>query len=98
MITRQFARWDPFREYSTLQDRMNHLLRHSHSPEDPEEALTTSNFAPPVDVYEDEHSFTLKIDVSRIAEKDMHINVDNNTLTIYGAPQLNKKPRHTSFP
>jgi len=97
MITRQFARWDPFREYSTLQDRMNHLLRHSHSPEDPEEALTTSSFAPPVDVYEDEHSFTLKIDVPGIDEKDIDVHVDNNTLTIYGARELEKEEKEENF-
>jgi len=97
MITRQFARWDPFREYSTLQDRMNHLLRHSHSPEDPEEALTTSSFAPPVDVYEDEHSFTLKIDVPGIDEKDIDVHVDNNTLTIYGERELEKEEKEENF-
>jgi HSP20 family protein len=30
-------------------------LRESYSPEGPEEALTTTSFAPPVDIYEDEH-------------------------------------------
>ena len=38
------TRWDPFREFSTMQDRMNRmdrLFRESYSPEGPEEALTT---------------------------------------------------------
>ena len=52
------TRWDPFREFSTLQDRMNRLFRDSYG--DHEEALTTSTFAPAVDVYEDEHNVTLK--------------------------------------
>ncbi len=98
MTIRQFARWDPFREYSTImQDRMNHLLRHSHSPDDPEEALTASSFAPPVDVYEDEHSFTLKIDVPGIDEKDIDVHVDNNTLTIYGAREFEKEEKEENF-
>ena len=98
MINRQFARWDPFRAYSTvMQDRMNHLLRHLHSPEDQEEALTTSSFAPPVDVYEDEHSFTLKIDVPGIDEKDIDVHVDSNTLTIYGARELEKEEKEENF-
>ena len=53
------TRWEPFREYSTMQNRINHmnrLFRESYSPEAPEEALTTTNFAPPVDIYEDEHT------------------------------------------
>src|SRR2546428_3140234 len=60
------ARWDPFREFSTMQDRMNRmnrLFRESYSPEGPEEALTTTSFAPPVDIYEDEHTIALKMEV-----------------------------------
>ena len=37
------TRWEPFRELSTMQDRMNRmnrLFRESYSPEGPEEALT----------------------------------------------------------
>jgi hypothetical protein len=30
---------------------MNRLLRESYSPEGPEEALTTTSYAPPVDIY-----------------------------------------------
>jgi len=39
------TRWEPFREFSTMQDRMNRmnrLFRESYSPEVPEEALTTT--------------------------------------------------------
>jgi len=38
------------RDFSTLQDRVNRIFRESFSPEGSDEALTTSNFAPPVDV------------------------------------------------
>ena len=48
------------RDFSALQDRMNRIFRESFSPEGAEETLTTGNFAPPVDVYEDEHNITLK--------------------------------------
>ena len=48
------TRWEPLREFSTMQDRMNRmnrLFRESYSSEGPEEALTTTSFAPPVDIY-----------------------------------------------
>jgi HSP20 family protein len=66
------TRFDPFREFITLQDRMNRLFRETQ-PEGREEALTTSTFAPPVDVYEDEHNITLKIEVPGIDEKDIDV-------------------------
>jgi HSP20 family protein len=37
------TRWEPFREFSAMQDRMNRMNRlfhESYSPEGPEEALT----------------------------------------------------------
>jgi HSP20 family protein len=54
------TRWDPFRDLATMQNRLNRLVRESYNPEGPEEALTTTRFAPPVDIYEDEHNITLK--------------------------------------
>ncbi len=63
------TRPEPFREFSTQQDRMNRLnrlFRESYSPEGPEDALTTTNYAPPVDIYEDEHNITLKMEVPGI--------------------------------
>src|SRR6266567_8891120 len=67
------TRWEPFREFSTLQDRMNRLFRESYSGEGRDESLTTSSFAPAVDVYEDEHKVTLKIEVPGIDEKDIDV-------------------------
>ena len=89
------TRWDPFREFSTLQDRMNRLFRDSYG--DREEALTTSTFAPPVDVYEDEHNVTLKIEVPGIDEKDIDVRIENNTLTVHGERKFEKEEKEENF-
>ena len=89
------TRWDPFREFTTLQDRMNRLFRDSFG--DREEALTTSTFAPPVDVYEDEHSVTLKIEVPGIDEKDIDVRVENNMLTVHGERKFEKEEKEENF-
>src|SRR5438034_9170882 len=85
------------REFSTLQDRVNRILRESYSPEGPGDALTTANFAPPVDVYEDEHNITLKIDVPGIDEKDIDVSIENNTLTVRGERTLEKEEKEENF-
>src|SRR5213078_2898760 len=89
------TRWDPFREFSTLQDRMNRLFRDSYG--DREEALTTSSFAPPVDVYEDEHNVTLKIEVPGIDEKDIDVRIENNTLTVHGERNFEKEEKEENY-
>src|SRR5579872_319489 len=93
------TRWDPFREFSTMQERMNRmnrLFRESCSPEGPEEALTTS-FAPPVDIYEDEHNITLKMEAPGIDEKDIDVRIENNTLTVCGERKFEKEEKEENF-
>src|ERR1043166_4342675 len=94
------ARWEPFRGFSTMQDRinrMNRFFRESYSPEGPEEALTTTSFAPPVDIYEDEHNITLKLEVPGIDEKDIDVRIDNNTLTVHGERKIEKDEKEENF-
>ena len=94
------TRWEPLREFSTMQDRMNRmnrLFRESYSPEGPEEALTTTSFAPPVDIYEDEHNVTLKLEVPGIDEKDIDVRVEGNTLTVHGERKIEKEEKEENF-
>ena len=91
------TRWDPFREFTTLQDRMNRLFRDSFSEGGRDEALGTASFQPPVDVYEDEHSVTLKIEVPGIEEKDIDVRVENSTLTVHGERKFEKEEKEENF-
>ena len=94
------TRWEPLRQFSTMQDRMNRLnrlFRESYSPGDPEEALTTTSFAPPVDIYEDEHTITLKMEVPGIDEKDIDVRIENNTLTVHGERKIEKEVEEENF-
>jgi HSP20 family protein len=88
------TRWEPFREFSTLQDRLNRLFRES---EGREEALATTSFAPAVDVYEDEHNVTLKIEVPGIDEKDIDVRIENNALTVHGERKFEKEEKEENF-
>ena len=90
------TRWDPFREFTTLQDRMNRLFRGSFG-EGREESLTSSIFAPPVDVYEDEHNVTLKIEVPGIDEKDIDVRIENNTLSVHGERKFERDEKEENF-
>jgi len=90
------TRFEPFREFTTLQDRMNRLFRDSFG-DTREEALSTSTFAPPVDVYEDEHNITLKIEVPGIDEKDIDVRIENNTLVVHGERKFEKEEKEENF-
>lgn len=97
MFTRNLTRWDPFLELSAQKDRLSRLVRVLYNPEGPEETLTTTSFAPPVDVYEDEHNITLKIEVPGIDEKDIDVHMENNTLTVHGERSFEKEEKEENF-
>jgi HSP20 family protein len=91
------TRFEPFREFATLQDRVNRVFRESYSPEGRDESLTTSSFAPAVDVYEDEHNVTLKIEVPGIDEKDIDVRLENNTLNVHGERKIEKEEKEENY-
>jgi HSP20 family protein len=90
------TRWEPFREFSTLQDRVNRLFRETQGNTQ-DESLTSSSFAPAVDVYEDEHNVTLKIEVPGIDEKDIDVRIENNTLTVHGERKIEKEEKEENY-
>jgi HSP20 family protein len=90
------TRWEPFRELSGLQNRMNRLFEEQYGGSR-EESLTTGAFAPPVDIYEDEHSIQLKLEVPGIDEKDLDIRVENNVLSVSGERKFEKEEKEENF-
>ena len=91
------TRWDPLRDLATMQNRINRFVRETYSPEGPEEALTTTSFAPPVDIYEDEHNITMKMEVPGIDEKDIDVRIENTTLTVHGERKIEKEEKEENF-
>ena len=90
------TRWDPFREFTSLQNRMNRLFEQSFG-ESQEESLATTAFIPPVDIYEDEHSIQLKLEVPGIEEKDLDVKIENNVLTVSGERKFEKEEKEENF-
>jgi HSP20 family protein len=90
------TRWEPFREFATLQDRMNRLFNQQLSQGTGEEPLSAA-FVPAVDVYEDEHAIELKIEVPGIDENDIDLRLENNVLTVRGERKFEKETKEENF-
>ena len=88
------SRWDPFRDVVTLQSRVNSLFRDFNEGDSP---LTTANFVPAVDIYEDSEKVILKLEVPGIEEKDLDVRVENNTLTVKGERKFDKEEKEENF-
>jgi HSP20 family protein len=89
------TRWDPFRELSTLQNRVNSLFQDYGRSQD--ELATSGSFVPAVDVYEDEHKITLKLEIPGVNQDDLDVQVENNTLTVRGERKFEKEEKEENF-
>lgn len=91
------TRWEPFREVSTLQDRMNRLFSEQFANLGTEESLAAGSFVPAVDVYEDEHAIQLKFEVPGLDEKEIDIRLENNLLTVKGERKIEKETKEENY-
>ena len=92
------TRWDPFRDVLALQNRMNSLFQeYNRTQGDSNDLMTTASFAPPVDIYEDEHKIVLKLEVPGMKESDLDIQLENNVLTVKGERKLEKEEKEENF-
>src|SRR5438876_2693604 len=89
------TRWETFRELGTLQSQMNRLFQDFGRGSNDE--LMTAGFVPAVDVYEDEHNLTLKLEVPGLDEKDIDIRLENNQLTVRGERLFEKDEKEENF-
>ena len=90
------TRIDPFRELATLQDRFNSLFQ-NFAEVGGKEQLAQGTFVPPVDIYEDEHSLVLKLEVPGMNEEDLNVSLENSTLTVSGERKFEKEEKEENF-
>jgi len=90
------ARWDPFLELKTLDDRLNRWLGRSPASREGTSA-DVFQFAPPADVYEDENKIALKMEVPGVNQQDLDIRIDGNTLSVSGERKFEKDEKKENF-
>jgi HSP20 family protein len=90
-------RWDPFRDLTTLRERMNRLFEDAATGRGEEKDLISSSWAPAVDIYEDEHELVLTAEVPGISEKDVEVKIEDNLLTIHGERRMEKETREENY-
>jgi len=79
------VRWDPFRDVSTLQDRINRIFNESFGrSRDFEDEVGLYDWRPPVDIYETREGIVLQIELPGVKKDDVSVEVKDNVLTIKG--------------
>src|SRR6202522_4402778 len=95
------ARFVPFRsplaDVAVLQNRLNSVFSDFARPEGEQESLAMGSFIPPVDVYEDAHELTLKLEVPGIKQEDLDVRLENQTLTVKGERKFEANQKEENF-
>jgi HSP20 family protein len=91
------VRFDPFREMSALQDRVNRAFGDLSRRYD-DDLTTRGAWVPPVDIYQAEnHTLVLKVELPDISREDIDLRVENNTLTISGQRKKDKDVKDEQY-
>lgn len=69
------AKWSPFRELETLQHRMNTLFGRSPWCRNGEENFGSNEWAPLVDVSEDDKEYLIKAELPEVKKEDVKVTV-----------------------
>ena len=93
------TRWDPFRELDELQSRMATILGRASvkKNEERKEDMTVAEWAPPVDITEDEHEYLIKAELPDIKKEDVKVAVHDDVLSISGERKSEKEEKGKKF-
>ena len=86
---------NPLRELFELQRGINQLFDDSFCT--PREETALKAWTPAVDVYEDENSFLIKVDLPEISREDVKVNLNENTLSISGERRVENEDKRENY-
>ncbi len=88
------TRWDPFKELDDLQTRLNTMFGRAPVRREGgrEEQIAVAEWAPVVDILEDQKEFLIKLDLTEVRKEDVKVTVQDEVLTISGERQMEKDP------
>jgi HSP20 family protein len=83
------SRWDPFRDLSVLQDRINRMFNEQVSGKFPRSEMASDRtWAPVVDILETASDLIVRAEVPGMNREDIDIEVTSESLTIRGERKI----------
>ena len=87
------TRWNPSREMEELQNQLSNLYGRTPARlgDAKEESITVGEWAPLVDITEDEKEYIIKTELPEVKKEDVKVTVENGLLTIVGERKFEKE-------
>ena len=90
-MTTNLTRWNPFKEMEELSNRLSSFWGLSPVRAYEKENMTEANWAPLVDIIENDDEYLIKADLPELTKKNIKVRVDNRILYISGERKSKKK-------
>jgi HSP20 family protein len=93
------TRWEPFKELEALENRLATLFGRAPVRKDvgKEEAMTVAEWAPLVDIAEDDKEYLIKAELPEVKKEDVRVTVQNDVLTITGERKFEKEEKDKKY-
>jgi HSP20 family protein len=91
------VRWEPFRELSSLQTEMNRLFNAAFEGGNTGGNGGARRWTPAMDLLETEEQFVLRADLPGLSESDVHIELEDNVLTVSGERKAEHEAKREGF-
>ena len=85
--------WDPVKEMEELHNRLSNLFGRTPARlgEGKEESITVAEWAPLVDITEDDKEYIIKTELPEVKKEEVKVSVENGLLTIVGERKFEKE-------
>ena len=95
------TQWNPLREMNELQKRLASVFDlapyHRNSLTTDEENMTVPEWAPAVDIIEDDKEYLIKVELPEVQKDAVKVTVEGGTLTISGERKAEKEEKNRKF-
>lgn len=91
------AKWNPFKEMETMHDRFATLFGRPLWKTNGGETFGTTEWAPLVDVTEDDKEFTVKAELPEVKKEDVKVTVHDGMLHLTGERKFEKEEKNKKY-
>ncbi len=92
------VRWNPWREMTELQNRINRFFEDDLFPAlKPEEGLPLSQWRPAVDIFETDDHIVIKAELPGVDSKDVDVEVKDRVLTLKGERSYENEVKEENY-
>jgi HSP20 family protein len=93
------TRWDPFKELDELNKRLSMMYGRAplRTASEKEEAMTVAEWAPLVDIVEEEKEYLIKAELPEVKREDVKVSVEEGVLTVSGERKFEKEEKGKKY-